>query len=98
MIGTARYASINSHLGVEVSRRDDLEALGYMLVYFLKGRLPWQGLQAATNRHKYEKIAQVKVSTPLATLCAALPTEFVAYLEYCRRLGFKSTPDYRYLR
>ena len=98
LTGTARYASINTHLGIEQSRRDDMESLGYVMMYFLRGNLPWQGLKAATKRHKYEKISEKKMSTPIEILCKGYPMEFVTYFQYCRSLRFDDKPDYSYLR
>lgn len=98
LTGTARYASVNTHLGVEQSRRDDLEAVGYVLMYFLRGSLPWQGLKARSKREKYEAICRTKVETSPSTLCKNHPSEFVTYLTYCRNLGFEDPPDYNHLR
>lgn len=98
LTGTARYASINAHLGIEQSRRDDLESLGHVLIYFINGSLPWQGIKAKTKRQKYSRISEKKMSTPVEVLCKCLPTEFVMYLNYCRGLRFDEAPNYTYLR
>uniref|UniRef100_A0A7N6AJN4 non-specific serine/threonine protein kinase n=1 Tax=Anabas testudineus TaxID=64144 RepID=A0A7N6AJN4_ANATE len=98
LTGTARYASINAHLGIEQSRRDDMESLGYVLMYFNRTSLPWQGLKAATKKQKYEKISEKKMSTPVEVLCKGFPAEFAMYLNYCRGLRFEEAPDYMYLR
>nr|CAD7573889.1 unnamed protein product [Timema californicum] len=83
---------------VKQSRRDDLESLGYVLMYFNRGSLPWQGLKAATKRQKYERISEKKMSTSIEELCKGYPTEFPTYLNYCRSLRFEERPDYSYLR
>lgn len=98
LTGTARYASINAHLGIEQSRRDDMESLGYVLMYFNRTSLPWQGLKAATKKQKYERISEKKMSTPVEVLCKGFPAEFAMYLNYCRGLRFEEAPDYMYLR
>ncbi|XP_012574788.1 casein kinase 1-like protein 3 [Cicer arietinum] len=98
LTGTARYASCNTHLGIEQSRRDDLESLGYVLLYFLRGSLPWQNLKAATKKQKYDKICEKKVSTPIEVLCKSHPVEFASYFHYCHSLTFDQRPDYGFLR
>lgn len=99
LTGTARYASINAHLGIEQSRRDDMESLGYVLMYFNRnGNLPWQGLKAANKKQKYEKISEKKMSTSVEVLCKSFSAEFCMYLNYCRGLRFDESPDYMYLK
>ena len=98
LTGTARYASINTHIGIEQSRRDDLESLGYVLMYLIRGSLPWQGLKANTKKLKYERIMDRKMSTSTESLCKGFPAEFRSYFEYCRSLRFEDRPDYAYLK
>ena len=73
LTGTARYASISTHLGIDQSRRDDLESLGYMISYFLKGVLPWQGIKGATQKEKQEKIMEKKMGTQVEILFKGFP-------------------------
>ena len=98
MAGTARYASLNCLLGVEQSRRDDLESLVYSLVYLLNGSLPWQGLFCRNQDEKREKVSRMKRELPLQTICKGCPPQFVQLLTYCRRLPFDATPDYDFMR
>ena len=98
LTGTARYASVNTHLGIEQSRRDDLEGLAYVLIYFLKGSLPWQGLRAHNKKEKYTKIMQSKIDTTPEALCQRLPPEILNFLNYTRALKFAERPDYVHIK
>jgi len=79
LTGTARYDSINNHLGIEQSRRDDLEAIGYVLIYLLKKKLPWQGCQGSTKQEKYNKILEKKLTIPVEILCKDFPSNYIKY-------------------
>ncbi|XP_061500653.1 casein kinase I [Anopheles gambiae] len=96
LVGTARYASLSSHLGIELSRRDDMESIGYVMVYFRRGSLPWQGLQGVNKFQRNERIMEKKLATSIEDLCAGLPEEFGSYLQYCRSMSFDEQPDYQY--
>lgn len=98
LTGTARYASLNAHLGIEQSRRDDLEAIGYCLVYYLQGKLPWQNLQANNRVERYSKIAEIKLKQPVEVLCQGMPLEFSNFFHYVRALRFEDRPDYTAIR
>ncbi len=98
LTGTARYASISTHLGVEQSRRDDVEGLGYTLIYLAKGGLPWQGVKGANKLEKYSRIGEKKSATSIRALCEGLPPEFAAFMHYCLTLGFEDRPDYTSMR
>jgi len=101
LTGTARYASVNNHQGVEQSRRDDLESLGYVLIYFLKGALPWQNMKLQGTEHqKYRSIMQMKINSihTSSSLVADLPDAFFKYFAYVRELTFEQEPNYKFLR
>jgi len=98
LTGTARYASIHSHLGIEQSRRDDLESIGYLLIYFLKGGLPWQKMKANNKQEKYHKIMEKKQTTVIDIMCKDLPIEICNFIKYTRNLTFEDKPDYSFLR
>jgi serine/threonine protein kinase len=99
MIGTARYASINVHELMEPSRRDDLISIGYMLVYFLKGHLPWQNIIHQDDKIQYQReIGMCKRNTSISTLCQDIPISIQKYLWYCTNLSFTETPQYNYLK
>jgi serine/threonine protein kinase len=98
LTGTSRYASINSHLGYEQSRRDDLESLAYSLIYFSRGSLPWMGIKAQNKEEKYKKIFQIKLNSSVDVLCDKLPKEFIEFVNYIKNLAFDEKPDYQYLK
>ena len=98
LTGTARYASINALNGLTQSRRDDLEAVGYVLLYFLRGKLPWQGLHVKNKEDRYHKIMEIKKETTPSKLCKGFPKEFEEYVEYTRNLEYEQDPDYEYLK
>ncbi len=98
LIGTARYASINALKGCEQGRRDDMEALGYVLMYFLRGNLPWHGLKLKKGDEKYKKIYETKKNTTPEELCVGYPKQFCEYIKYTRNLSFEQEPDYNYLK
>ena len=97
MIGTARYASVNAHLGIEQARRDDIEGILYLALYFMKNPLPWQGL-SGTRQQKYNKILEIKCKVSIKDLCAGLPHQIFHMLQYTRKIKFDEKPDYDYYR
>ena len=97
LIGTARYCGRNAHRGFEQGRRDDIESIGYVLMYFLLGQLPWQGLKVKKNEDQFEKIAQKKYTTSFEELTAGQPEEFLLYFKHVDNLEFEDKPNYVYL-
>ena len=98
LTGTARYASVNALKGGEQSRKDDLESLNYMLLYFLKGSLPWQGVAGITKGEKYKKIYHIKKNIGVEKLYENLPDKFKELYTYIKKLEFEQDPDYDYCR
>ena len=97
LTGTARYASINALKGYDQSRRDDLESIGYVLAYLLRGNLPWQGIVVKTKEEKYAKILYKKQYISPEQLLIGYPSELVNYIKYCKYLEYDQEPDYNYL-
>jgi serine/threonine protein kinase len=95
LTGTARYASCNAHNGLEQSRRDDMESIAYVILYFFKGKLPWQGLKCKDKNEKYAKIKEMKMSMTPEKLCEGFPNEFAKYLAAIKKLGFEEEPAYK---
>jgi len=98
LTGTARYASIHALEAYEQSRRDDLESVGYVLMYFLRGELPWQGLRVKSKEDRYKRILEKKKETTSEELCKNFPNEFFQYVEYTKSLEYEENPDYDMLK
>ena len=98
LTGTVRFASANALRGGEQSRRDDIESIGYMLIYFMRAKLPWQGVNAPKKMERYLKIYKMKKNIPPEELCKGLPKEMIEYMKYAKKLEFEQDPDYNYLR
>ena len=94
LTGTARYASINALQGYEQSRRDDLESAGYVLMFLLRGNLPWQNIKIKGKKDKYAKICNKKKEVSSKELGMNFPSEFAEILDYFKILGYTETPDY----
>ena len=99
LTGTIRFASCNAMNKKELSRRDDMESIGYLFLYLLKGSLPWQGLKIKQKNEKYEKIREMKMELDFNKLCEGIPEEFGTYLKMVRKLEFEEKPEYsKYLK
>lgn len=98
LTGTARYASINVHQGITPSRRDDLESIGFMMLYLLNGKLPWQSIKSSDKEERYKLIGEHKLNNNIWDSFKDSPDEFIVFLNYCRKLDFDEDPDYEYLR
>lgn len=98
LTGTTRYASVNTHVGIEQSRRDDLECLAYTLIYLVKGQLPWQGIPARNKAEKYKLIQEKKSSIKPEELSSNYDIEFAKFLSYTKSLKFEEKPDYGYAK
>ena len=95
LIGTARYASCNAHNGLEQSRRDDMESIAYVILYFFRKKLPWQGLKCKDKNEKHAKIKELKMSITPEKLFEGIPKEFADYLTMVKKLGFEDEPAYK---
>ena len=98
--GSIRYMSLNANRGYELSRRDDLESFGYILVNLANDNLPWIFLETLNlKKKKYiDEVLKIKSNISLSELCKGLPEEFLEFIKYSRELKFEEEPDYKYLR
>ena len=96
LTGTAKYASVNTLSGYEPSRRDDLESIAYLIIYFIKGRLPWQGLRHISKDERNRRILEKKKNISSQELCSGCPKELEIFIDYIKNLGFTEVPDYHY--
>jgi serine/threonine protein kinase len=95
------FSSINANKGYEQSRKDDLESLGYMLIYLVLSYLPWQDIffnKTIDMNAKLKLLLEMKSSITTEKLCNGLPEEFSLFIKYCRNLGFEQDPNYDYLK
>ncbi|NBP13202.1 hypothetical protein EBU95_02260 [bacterium] len=92
--GTVRYASIAAHQMQEQSRKDDLEAIGYILVYLYKGKLPWQNIKHKNKHERYRIVGEKKANLSEEEICEGMPKEFTIFLKYARHLDFDEKPHY----
>ena len=98
LTGTARYASIHAMEEMEQSRRDDLEAVSYVIMYFIRGNLPWQGLKLKSNEDRYQKILEKKKEISTEELCAEYPKVFYEFVKYSKGLKYSEEPKYDELK
>lgn len=93
-VGTLRYSSINSHRGIRLCRKDELKSMLYVLIYFYKGKLPWQDIKAKDDKEKTHKIKEKKLTCTASLLCDGMPREFEKLLCYVKNLGYDEDPNY----
>ena len=98
LTGTVRFASANALRGGEQSRRDDLESIAYMIIFFMRGKLPWQGVTGTKKMERYLKIYKMKKNVTPEDLCKSLPPQMIQFMKYVKKLEFEQDPDYNYLR
>ena len=98
LVGTCRYVSVNSHLGHELSRRDDLISVGYIMINFLTGSLPWEGMHSGKPSARYRKVGDFKASISNKALCKKCPIAFLDYMNYVTSMKFEQEPDFAYLK
>ena len=97
-VGTPRYMSINTLRGIEQSRRDDMESIGYVLIYFLNGKLPWQGLNISNKQKRYKKLLHKRLKISVKKLCKDLPKCIYSYMMLVRTLKYDDDVNYSHLR